>query len=189
MPRSWRITRTSIRVGSDCVSEPVPTPSSPAPQPSRRFGGGLQLTDESLAAKWRAFEDAFGGVTPGTSRRSGDHLVWSVSPSEWTVVGPRPTGDEIVDLTHVRAMFRVTGEAGPELLSKLCALDLADEVFPPGRAARTLVAGVATEIVRDDIDGGRSYLLLPSRSFGRHLYDVMVDAATGLDSEAASSGP
>ena len=40
----------------------------------------------------------------------------------------------------------------------------------------TLVAGVATELVRDDQDGVRTYLILPSRSFGLYMYDVILDA-------------
>jgi sarcosine oxidase gamma subunit len=55
-------------------------------------------------------------------------------------------------------------------------LDLGDDTFPEGAAARTLVAGVATELVRDDRDAVGSYLILPSRSFGRYIYDVILDA-------------
>jgi sarcosine oxidase gamma subunit len=49
-------------------------------------------------------------------------------------------------------------------------------MFPNGAAARTLVAGVATELVRDDVDGATSYLLLPSRSFGNYLWTVLIDS-------------
>jgi hypothetical protein len=38
------------------------------------------------------------------------------------------------------------------------------------------VAGVATEIVRDDQDGAVSFLLLPSRSFGRYMEETIRDA-------------
>jgi heterotetrameric sarcosine oxidase gamma subunit len=102
-------------------------------------------------------------------------LAWSVSPGEWTVIGDRPDGD-VVDLTSVRAMFRLTGANAPRILAKICALDLGDEMFPEKAAARTLVAAVATELVRDDQEGVRSYLILPSRSFGRYMHDVILDA-------------
>lgn len=135
--------------------------------------GDLSLLDLSLEPKWCVF-DGYDDIRPGTGRRSGDALVWSVSPGAWTVIGPEPI--EAVDLTHVRAMFRLTGDAGPDLLSRICGLDLDERMFGPSGAARTLLAGVATEIVRDDVGHVRSYLLLPSRSFGRYLLGVILDA-------------
>jgi sarcosine oxidase gamma subunit len=124
----------------------------------------LTLTDLGKTPKWRLFGD-----------HAARDLAWSVSPGEWTVIGGRPDGD-VVDLTSVRAMFRLTGVDAPRLLAKICALDLGDDVFPEGAAARTLVAGVATELVRNDQDGAPSYLILPSRSFGRYMQDVILDA-------------
>lgn len=138
--------------------------------------GALTLTDLSTEPKWRVF-GGYETVGPGTSLEDGDRLVWSVTPGEWTVLGSRPQIPTVVDLTHVRAMFRLTGDRSPLVINKLCALDLADDMFPDRAAARTLVAGVATEIVRDDADGTRSYLILPSRSFGAYLAETMLDAA------------
>jgi heterotetrameric sarcosine oxidase gamma subunit len=142
----------------------MPILRSPVPERLLYRGRDLQLSDESLAPTWRLFADPPVDVRPGTAARAGDRLVWSVTPSEWTVVGPRPPGDDVVDLTHVRAMLRLRGDGAPALLSRVCALDLADEMFPPGAAARTLAAAVATELVRADVDGERPYLLLPCRS-------------------------
>lgn len=122
----------------------------------------LTLLDLGHEPKWRTFTDPGG-------------FSWSVSPGEWTLLGDRPTG-EAVELTSVRAMFRLTGGDSTNLLSRICALDLSDGVFPDGSAARTLVAGVATEIVRDDQDGALSFLLLPSRSFGRYMEETIRDA-------------
>lgn len=122
-------------------------------------------------------------VEPGTAERRGDTLVWSVSPGEWTVAGHRP-GGAFVDLTHVRAAFRLTGCEASDLMSRVCSLDLGDGMFPNRAAARTLFAGVATEIVRDDSSEKPSYLILPSRSYGHYIHDVIGDAATefgGID--------
>lgn len=123
----------------------------------------LTLSDLGTRPKWRTFTEADNG------------LGWSVSPGEWTVLGERPEG-EVVDLTSVRAMFRLTGDRSADLLGKICGLDLGDDVFPDGSSARTLVAGVTTELVRDDELEVPSYLILPSRSFGRYLIDVLRDA-------------
>lgn len=141
----------------------------------------LSLTDLSPTPKWRVFS-GHEGVAPGTSAGSGDDLVWSVSPGEWTVLGDQPEG--AVDLTHVRSMFRLTGAEAASLINRACALDLTEGMFPNGAAARTLFAGVATEIIRDDEDGIPSYLLLPSRSFSTYVLDVILDAGAEFGIEA-----
>lgn len=133
----------------------------------------LSLVDLSPTPKWRVFT-GHDPVLPGTSSGSGDELVWSVSPGEWTVLGRRPDG--AVDLTHVRSMFRLTGADAAGLLSRVCPLDLDDAMFPDGAAARSSFAGVATEIVRDDHGDTPSYLLLPSRSFSVYVREVILDA-------------
>lgn len=153
------------------MAEFSPIPSEETPEVR---ANGLTLSDFSVVPKWRAFS-GYPDVKPGTSQKLDEQLVWSVSPGEWTVVGPRPDED-VVDLTHVRVMFRLTGEDAPGILAKVCALDLSNDMFPDGAAGRTLIGDVATELVRDDQDGTRSYLLLPSRSFGRYLHGVLVDA-------------
>ena len=137
----------------------------------------LTLHVRSDAPKWRVFEGY--NTRTGIASRSGDDLVWSVSPGEWTVLGARPEG-ETVDLTHVRAMFRLTGDEAATLISRVCGLDLSDGMFPTGAAARTLFAGVATELVRDDVDGTPSYLIVPSRSFGTYVRRVIDDAGAEL---------
>lgn len=153
---------------------------------STRKGPGpvadLRLTDESATPKWRVF-DGHDDVGPGLSDSSTSSLVWSVGPGEWTVLGDRPAGDT-VDLTHVRSMFRLTGERAADLINRLCGLDLTEGMFPDGAAARTLLAGVATEIVRDDQADVSSYVLLPSRSFSVYVREVIEDAGTefGLES-------
>lgn len=143
---------------------------------------GLTLSDFSVVPKWRVFS-GYEDVKPGTSKKLDEQLVWSVSPGEWTITGSRPDRDPAVELTHVRVMFRLTGEDARSLLAKVCALDLGDAMFPVGAATRTLVAGVATELVRDDQNGVPSFLILPSRSFGRYLHEVLLDAGAefGLD--------
>jgi heterotetrameric sarcosine oxidase gamma subunit len=141
--------------------------------------GAVTLTDESGATKWRTWTDP-GGVPIGHSRRTGDTLMLAVAPAEWIVVGPDPGGDA-VDLSHVRASIRVSGARARELMSYVCALDLGDLMTPAGSAARTLVAGVATELVRDDQAGEISFLLMMSRSFARSVWDRLHEVASHLE--------
>lgn len=132
--------------------------------------GSCRLRDESHLTKWRIWEGA-SEVALGTARHQGGSLVVAVSPGEWMVIGDKPNVDDVVDMTHVRAALRLTGAGARSLLEHVCSLDLSDSMTPNGAAARTLVAGVATELIRDDVTGELSYLLLMSRSFARSVWE------------------
>ncbi len=47
------------------------------------------------------------------------------------------------------------------------------------------MAKVVTDVVRDDFDGTRSYLLHCERSSGQYLFDVLVDAGAEFGLEIA----
>lgn len=90
----------------------------------------------------------------------------------------------VVDLTHGRALVRLTGAKAQALLSKECSLDLDDAACPDASALRSSVAGVATDILRDDRNGTRSYLMLCERSLGQYLFDSLLDAGREFGVEA-----
>lgn len=142
-------------------------------------GSDVTLTDVTGVSLVRRFHS---GIRPGTATRTDTILEWSVSPGESTVTR-NPEMPYEVDLTHVRAVFRLSGRRARIVISRICALDLDDDMFPSLAATRTHVAGVAAELVRDDIDGLPSYLLLPSRSFGNYLWKVLVNAGEGIENE------
>lgn len=119
----------------------------------------------------------------------GGALVAGMAPGHWCLLGPAgSTGplagrlesladDEltsVVDVTHGRLLVRLTGASAAPALAALCALDLS--ATTDGTALRTLVAGVAATIVRDDRNGVPSYLLQCDRSYGRYLTSVLADA-------------
>lgn len=141
--------------------------------------GSCRLRDESYLEKWLIWKD-LSEAELGSARHRGESLVVAVSPGEWIVIGNRPQVDDAVDLTHVRAALRLTGAGARSALERVCALDLSDSMTPDGAAARTLIAGVATEIVRDDAAGEPSYLLLMSRSFARSVWERLETAADQL---------
>jgi sarcosine oxidase gamma subunit len=141
--------------------------------------GSCRLADESHLPKWRVWEDSH-AVPPGRARRDAGSLIFAVSPGEWIVIGDKPGSGQVVDMTHVRAALRLTGSGARLVLEHVCALDLSDAMTPDGGAARTLVAGVATEVVRDDMAGEPSYLLLMSRSFARSVGERIEAAAAAL---------
>jgi heterotetrameric sarcosine oxidase gamma subunit len=82
----------------------------------------------------------------------------------------------VFDATHGRALIRITGARAADLLAKVCGVDLSEEVTPGGAAFRSSVAKLVTDVVRDDQDGERSYLLHCERSSGQYLFDALIDA-------------
>jgi heterotetrameric sarcosine oxidase gamma subunit len=167
---------------------------------------GLVLTDLTPLAKAgvRArFDGALAralGIPFGRAARDGDgSLVIGSGPGDWLVLGPvgegralrhrlaeiaaAHAGTELVtvlDLTHGRALMRLTGTRAAATLAKLCGIDLADASTPDGTAFRSSVAGLVTDVIRDDQQGPSgpvpSYLLHCERSYGQYLFDALLDA-------------
>ena len=159
------------------------------------------LAKVHLRAPWNGAMAKALGVPFGRAARDpdGPWLVVGSGPGEWLVLAPpgaaapvagwlatmaaESAGEEfvsVVDLTHGRALVRVTGLDAAELLARLCGADLHDDMAPDGAALRAPVAGVATDIVRDDRAGVPSYLLHCERSSGQYLFGALVSAGESL---------
>jgi len=161
------------------------------------------LVKVHLRAPWNGAMAKALGVPFGRADREQGWLVVGSGPGEWLVLAPPgaaaavtdwlatvaadAAGDEFVsvtDLTHGRALVRVTGPEAADLLARLCGADLHDDMAPDGAALRSSVAGVATDVVRDDtmIDGAAvpSYLLHCERSSGQYLFGALVSAGESL---------
>lgn len=165
---------------------------------TRRSDADLRITDCTPLAKVlvRAPEDGMVARTLGlgfgrAARDERDTLVTGSGPGEWTLISPPGNAREVIeqlgavsddefvsvlDITHGRALVRVSGERTSDLLSKVCGIDLSDEITPNGAALCSSVAKVATNVVRDDEEDVRSYLLHCERSYGQYLFDALLDA-------------
>jgi heterotetrameric sarcosine oxidase gamma subunit len=119
-------------------------------------------------------------------------LVVGSGPGEWLLIGPpgqaralEPEDEDVtcVDLTHGRALVRLTGDRSVAVLAKVCGIDFADRFVPDGSALRTAVAAVATDVIRDDRGGARSYLLHCERSSGQYLFDALLRAGAEIGLE------
>jgi heterotetrameric sarcosine oxidase gamma subunit len=165
---------------------------------ARSTTADLRIADRTPLAKVlvRAPED--GAVARALGAGFGravhdDHgvLVTGSGPGEWTLLAPPGTAPEVagrieatpddeqvsvVDVTHGRALVRIIGARTVDLLAKVCSIDLSEEVTPDGAAFRSSVAKVVTDVVREDQDGTRSYLLHCERSYGQYLFDALLDA-------------
>ena len=168
------------------------------------------LAKVHLRAPWNGAMAKALGVPFGRCGREdagpdGSWLVVGSGPGEWLVLAPPGAAAaaavagwldtvaadsapeefvSVVDLTHGRALMRITGPDAAELMARLCGADLHDDMAPDGAALRAPVAGVATDIIRDDIrvDGAGvpSYLLHCERSSGQYLFGALVSAGESL---------
>jgi heterotetrameric sarcosine oxidase gamma subunit len=164
-------------------------------------GTGLTITDCTPLAKVQLRAPVGGtaaaavGVRFGrTARDPAGMLVVGSGPGEWLLLGApgqapaiesrlasiaeQASGEHVtwVDLTHGRALIRLTGPQAASVLARICGIDLSDDITPDGAAFRTSVASLATDIVRDDISGTRSYLLHCERSSGDYLFSALLRA-------------
>jgi len=162
------------------------------------------LAKVHLRAPWNGAMAKALGVPFGRAGRDlevpdGVWLVAGSGPGEWFVFAPPGTAGlsggwlgtlaadsapeefvSVVDLTHGRALMRITGPDAADLLARLCGADLHDDMAPDGAALRSAVAGVATDIIRDDRAGVPSYLLHCERSSGQYLFGALVSAGESL---------
>jgi len=169
----------------------------------RRASAGLTLTDCTPLAKVGVRAPVGGraaaelAVPFGRAARDpGGTLVVGSGPGEWLLLAAPGQGaalagrvEEIAarfpgelitatDLTHGRALMRITGARGDGVLAKVCGIDTGDGITPDGAAFRTSVAAVATDVIRDDAGGVRSYLLHCERSSGGYLFGELLAAGS-----------
>jgi heterotetrameric sarcosine oxidase gamma subunit len=209
-----RAAAAGIRVWSPVARSPIP-PAPPLvllagwEVSGRRSAAPLRLVDCTPLAKVLVRADPAGplarglGVPFGRARRDElGTLVVGSGPDEWLLLAA-PGAEAAVAgrvrdlagqgehvsvvelLTHGRALLRLTGVDAARALAKVCAVNLADRVTPDGAAFRSAVADLATDVIRDDRDGTRGYLLHCERSSGRYLFEVLLDAGRefGIDTD------
>ena len=170
----------------------------------------LTVTDSTPLAKVQVRAPHSGalakvlGVPFGRAARDAGELLVGSGPGQWLVLAPPGTAAavarrlegvaadsapgefvSVTDLTHGRALVRLTGERVTDLLARLCPADLHHDMAPDGTAFRTSVAGLATDLVRDDQAGSPSYLLHCERSSGQYLFDALVAAGESFGIEVS----
>lgn len=143
--------------------------------------GDLQRAGDAIAG-------AAGLALPGQGRTTSDGsrvLGW-MSPDELLLVLPRAETAEalaaltealagehalVLDVSDMRAMFRIDGPKAVQVLMKLCPTDLSD--MPQDGLRRTRAAQVACGIWRDQA----GYVLIGFRSVADYLRGILTGAA------------
>ncbi len=162
----------------------------------------LTLSDESALAKTIVRAEAGSpasaslAVSFGSSRREGATLVLGQRPDEYMLIGSAQSNASIVarldtsghvsviDHTHSRALFRLTGAQASATLEKVCSLDWSNAMTPDGAVVSASIAKVNCDIARNDREpvdaepasASPSYLIACDRSFGQYLFDALIDA-------------
>jgi heterotetrameric sarcosine oxidase gamma subunit len=169
----------------------------------RRASAGLTLTDCTPLAKVQVRAPIGGRAAAElavpfgrAARDAGGTLVVGSGPGEWLLLAapgraPALVGhaediaarfpDELItatDLTHGRALIRLSGPHADDVMAKVCGIDISDGITPDGAAFRTSVAAVATDVIRDDAGAVRSYLLHCERSSGAYLFGELLAAGS-----------
>ena len=157
-----------------------------------RADGPLTLVDLTATSS-QTIVRGESGLTPSfghASRRDDGVLVAATRPDEWTLIGPlgdaAAIGDSVasdgfvtvIEQTHSRARFRLSGDDAAVALEKVCSVDLGDHMTPNGAVVSASVAMVTCDVIRDDVNDSRSYLLICDRSFADYLFGAVADAGT-----------
>jgi heterotetrameric sarcosine oxidase gamma subunit len=139
--------------------------------------GSVAVADETATAKI-------------VVRAAAGTLVCGTRPDEWTLfAGLERAGElaasidttgfvSVLDITHGRAMIRVSGPKAAKVLEKVCNVDLSDDMTPDGAVFSASVAKVTCDLLRADRGGEPSYLISCERSFGDYVYAALADACT-----------
>lgn len=178
---------------------------------ARRSNADPRIVDCTPLAKVLVLASSDGGVARAlgvpfghAARNEHGALIVGSGPGEWLLLAPPGTAPEVasrveavpddglvsvVEVTHGRALIRISGAQTPDLLAKVCAIDFSEEVTPDGAAFRSSVAKLVTDVVRDDEGGVRSYLLHCERSSGQYLFDALLDAGDEFSIEIDGFAP
>jgi heterotetrameric sarcosine oxidase gamma subunit len=112
-----------------------------------------------------AVADALGQLLSGSVRR--------VGPGEWLVVSTDPEasllidGAMVVDQSHGRVLFRLSGPDSIRLLMKGVAVDLAGNGFPVGASATMAFGHLTINLMRID---DKRFEIIGMRSFAESLF-------------------
>ncbi len=124
---------------------------------------------------------------------SAQGLALRLGPDEWLLCAPEPEAGRVavdvatalagrhfalVDISHSRVAFAVSGTEAASVLNSGCPLDLALAAFPAGSATRTLIG--KCEVILARADDGAAFEVEAGRSFAPYLRDFLIEAAREL---------
>ena len=79
------------------------------------------------------------------------------------------------------ACFLVCGCCTPQLLAKLCAIDLRTKSFKNLDVVQTSIARVNAIVIRNDLENSLAYLVLIESSYSEYFWDCLIDGINEFD--------
>jgi heterotetrameric sarcosine oxidase gamma subunit len=122
------------------------------------------------------------------SSRDPIKIFW-FAPNRWLVVRPAKSHPDlaseltqplpansaaVVELGAGRCIFTVSGPRSRDILAKQLPIDLSKSRFPAGRCAHSAIAHIGVLVHAESED---AFEILVYRSYARHLWEVLTDAA------------
>ena len=138
------------------------------------------------------------GAAPNRSFRADEVAYMWNGPGRWLAESDEHTPRELVerieaalgphgasatDLSHARAVLRVSGAAAEDLLAKLCPIDV--EAMRAGDVAMTLAGPFQVQVARS---GDEEFRLYVFRSFGLAMWELLLDEAAEFGGEVVPVG-
>ncbi|MGI9335393.1 MAG: sarcosine oxidase subunit gamma [Gammaproteobacteria bacterium] len=126
-----------------------------------------------------------------TATRDGARRAIWMGPKEWLIVSPpqRTEGLQtklqyrlrrhhaaVVDVSHSRVIFGLSGAEARQVLCKGCAIDLHPRVFGPGQCVQTRLA--RCHMLLHQLDDAPGYDIYIHRSFARYAWAWLLDAGS-----------
>lgn len=83
----------------------------------------------------------------------------------------------VTDTTHGHSVIAVGGPDARLWLGMLTGVDLRDSAFPDSQIVQTGMANVHATVIRNDIGGTETYIVLVARSVGAFAWNALLDAS------------
>ena len=136
------------------------------------LAGALEL-ELPAANRWNGTAGkAIRAIGPGIWQVVGDE---GVVPAAAAVRATLHGVATVVDLSHARVAFQVSGAAATRALAKYCGLDLHPFKFPSGGACNTRFGHIGMTLTR--LDDAPTFELLVFRGYAEFVFDSLIGAA------------
>lgn len=89
---------------------------------------------------------------------------------------------------HSHAWFALTGRHLPELMAKICGVDLREEAFPLGSIVQTSVARVGAIIIHHQLEGLPAFSIMSDSSSAEYLWHALIDATQEFQGKPVGLG-
>ena len=128
----------------------------------------LKINEDTIVAKLSANEYLFLSY-PGKTSEICNKLAksWQLQPGRLCYR---------LERDHSHCCFAITGKYYPQMMAKLCGVDLSPEQFPLNHVAQTSVARTNSIVIHTKLNNIDSLILLSDSASAEYIYQCLLDA-------------